>query len=491
MAKSKAKNAKRAKNAAKHNSVEAEEAKAAKKGEEIVDDEELENVVEDEEIEDEEVDEEDESEEDEDIDAEEDDESEEEESEEDDEEEEDEDDEDDEEDDDESEEEDNEFEDEDEESEDEDESEDDEDEDEDEDEDDEEDDDDDLDDESEEEESEEDDEEEEDEDDEEEEEPKVVIAKKSSKKASKKAKVEFKNNVKKNKSAKVTTKIISSKAKPSAVKTFFARKGDENENILTIFKDTRIIGAIVGEIFGTAIITMIALTLGLFNPLYMILAYVGITLAIVKLSGAHLNPIVTAGMMASRRVSAVRGIIYIISQVLGSWLGFLVINGFYQAGINSGNIEAATSVLPTLTATSDLLAANTDYSFFWAVTMVEFIGAIIIAFFFARAQRVKENKVAFAITVSAGVFVAMLLAVVINSNFFGQQSNTFVLNPAVGMMYGIFPASAEGVDSLMNALMPMLVTYVIFPVFGGVLGFYLSDFANLMEGKDLKDNVEE
>ena len=236
---------------------------------------------------------------------------------------------------------------------------------------------------------------------------------------------------------------------------------------------------------------MIALTLGLFNPLYMILAYVGITLAIVKLSGAHLNPIVTAGMMASRRVSAVRGVIYIISQVLGSWLGFLVINGFYQAGINSGNIEAATSVLPTLTATGDLVAANADYSFFWAVTMVEFIGAIIIAFFFARAQRVKENKVAFAITVSAGVFVAMLLAVVINSNFFGQQSNTFVLNPAVGMMYGIFPASAEGVDSIMNALMPMLVTYVIFPIFGGVLGFYLSDFANLMEGKDLKDNVEE
>lgn len=493
MAKSKAKNAKRAKNAAKHNSVEAEEAKAVKKGEEIVDDEELENVVEDEEIEDEEVDEEDESEEDEDIDAEEDDDDEEDEDEEDDEDESDED-----KDDDESEEEDDESEDEDEESEDEDESEDDgdEDEDEDEDEDDEEDDDD-LDDESEEEESEEDNEEEEDEedeedeDDEEEEEPKVVTKKKSSKKASKKAKAEFKNNVKKNKSAKVTTKIISSKAKPSAVKTFFARKGDENENILTIFKDTRIIGAIVGEIFGTAIITMIALTLGLFNPLYMILAYVGITLAIVKLSGAHLNPIVTAGMMASRRVSAVRGVIYIISQVLGSWLGFLVINGFYQAGINSGNIEAATSVLPTLTATSDLVAANADYSFFWAVTMVEFIGAIIIAFFFARAQRVKENKVAFAITVSAGVFVAMLLAVVINSNFFGQQSNTFVLNPAVGMMYGIFPASAEGVDSLMNALMPMLVTYVIFPVFGGVLGFYLSDFANLMEGKDLKDNIEE
>ena len=448
MAKSKAKNAKRAKNAVKHNSVEAEKAKAAKKGEDIVDDEELENVVEDEEIEDEELDEEEDVEE-EDEDSEEDNDDEEEEDEDEDEDEEDE----------------NESEDED--------SEDDEDSEEDED----------LDEEDDE------DEEEEDEDEDEEE-----IVEKKAPAVAKKAKASYKNNVKK-KAPKATkavkTKVISSKAKPSFIKTFFARKGDENENILTIFKDTRIIGAIIGEIFGTAVITMIALTLGLFNPLYMILAYIGITLAVVKLSGAHLNPIVTAGMMASRRVSAVRGVIYIISQILGSWLGYLVINGFYQAGINSGNIEAATSVLPTLTQTSEILSANADYSFFWAITMVEFIGAIIIAFFFARAQRVKENKVAFAITVSAGMFIAMLLAVVINSNFFAQQSNTFVLNPAVGMMYGIFPASAEGVDALMNALMPMLVTYVIFPIIGGVLGFYLSDFANLMEGKDLKDNVEE
>jgi hypothetical protein len=32
----------------------------------------------------------------------------------------------------------------------------------------------------------------------------------------------------------------------------------------------------------------------------------------------------------------------------------------------------------------------------------------------------------------------------------------------------------------------MLVTYVIFPVMGGVLGFYLSDFANKLSGKELK-----
>jgi uncharacterized membrane protein YheB (UPF0754 family) len=37
----------------------------------------------------------------------------------------------------------------------------------------------------------------------------------------------------------------------------------------------------------------------------------------------------------------------------------------------------------------------------------------------------------------------------------------------------------------MQALLPMLVTYVIFPVLGGIIGFYVSDFASKMAGHEL------
>lgn len=475
MAKSKAKHAKRNKSSVKHNTVEAEKAKIAKKGEEIIDDEELEEVVEDEEVvekdedlEDEDVEDTDEDEEDDDL--EDDDDEDEDESEDDEDGDESEDEDDDEESDDEDE--DLEEEDDDEDSED---DEDDESEDEDEDEDDDE-----FDDE------EDDDLEEDDEDEDDEEE--VVVTKKATKKETKKAAKVAEKKAKKEKTVK---KAIMSDKGPSKLKQFFSRKGDANENILTIFRDTKIITAIIGEIVGVAVITMIALTLGLFNPLYMILAYVGITAAIVKLSGAHLNPIITAGMMASRRVSAIRGVIYIISQVLGAWLGFLVISSLRKAGITAGNIEEATSALPTLAQPDELSGAVEGTSLLGAVRLVEFIGAIIIAFFFARAQRVKKNTAAFAITVASGVFIAMIIAVVANSNFFMLQSNTFIMNPAVGMIYGIFPSSANGFDALMSALLPMLVSYVILPIIGGVLGFYLSDFATILSGEDLKDNVEE
>lgn len=282
----------------------------------------------------------------------------------------------------------------------------------------------------------------------------------------------------------VKTKIVSEKKNP--VKEFFARKGDPNENILTIFKDTKIIGALIGEIVGTGLVTAVALTLGLFNPLYLIFAYIGITAAVFALSGAHINPIITAGMMASRRVSAIRGVLYIIAQLLGAWLGFMLISYFYNQGIASGNITEEAVLLPTLTAAADVNHVADNYSFFWAITLIEFIGAIIIAFFFARALEFKRGAFTFAAVVASGVFLAMLFAVVMTGQFLGIQDNVFIFNPAAAFMYGLLPTGAEGFDALMGQLWPMLVTYVIFPVLGGVLGFYLSDFANKLSGKELK-----
>jgi glycerol uptake facilitator-like aquaporin len=280
------------------------------------------------------------------------------------------------------------------------------------------------------------------------------------------------------------TKIVSEKKHP--VKEFFARKGDPNENILTIFKDTKIIGAIIGEIIGTGLVTAVALTLGLFNPLYMIFAYTAITAGVFALSGAHLNPAITAGMMASRRVSAIRGVLYIIAQLIGAWLGFMIVNAFYQAGVASGNIDAASTLLPTLVTADSVKATTEGFSFFWVFTMLEFIGAMIIAFFYARALDYKRGAFTFAAVVAGGVFLATLFAVVTCNNFLGVQENVFIMNPAAAFMYGLLPTSANGLDGLMGQLMPMLVTYVIFPILGGILGFYISDFANKLSGKELK-----
>ena len=163
----------------------------------------------------------------------------------------------------------------------------------------------------------------------------------------------------------------------------------------------------------------------------------------------------------------------------------MIVNGFYSVGIASGNIDATSTTLPALTAASDLAHSAEDFGgFFWAVTMIEFAGAIIMAFFYARALNYKRGVYTFAAIVGSGVFLAMLFAVVINSTYLGINNNTFIMNPAASMMYGLLPSSADGFDGLMAALWPMLVTYVIFPVLGGIVGFYLSDILSKFSGQE-------
>lgn len=287
------------------------------------------------------------------------------------------------------------------------------------------------------------------------------------------------------KSKKTTTRKSSTKpktaAKPAAqtktvaantnpMKGFFARKGDKTENILTIFKRPQIYGAILGEIIGTMLLTMLLFTLGLYQPLYIMFGMVAITMAVYAFSGAHLNPLVTVGAMATRRVSAIRGVLYIIAQIIGAWFGLLLVNAFIVAGENA--VE-----LPAMAAVED--------GAFWVVTLIEFMCATIFGFFFARALAYKRSALTFAVTVGVGFTVALLIAIVVSSNFVSLQNN-FMMNPAVAMMYQIFPTTGETFGAIFGEICLALVTYVIFPMLGGVIGFYLSEIASRLSGEEVK-----
>lgn len=269
------------------------------------------------------------------------------------------------------------------------------------------------------------------------------------------------------KTAKVVEAPIAS-APEKPLKGFFARKFDASENILTIFKSPRIYGAILGEVIGTMLLTLILLTLGVYQPLYVMFGVIAITAAVAGLSGANLNPIVTVGMMATRRMSAIRGVVYLLSQVLGAWLAWLVASAFVaQAG------EDSSAALPVM--------AEVAEGQFWLITMIEFFGAIVIAFFFARAVAYKRSTLTFAAIYGTGICVALLVTIVISSSFLGLQNN-FILNPAAALMYQVMPTGGESFGAVLGAVCSALFTYVLFPMVGGVLGFYIADFAARLSG---------
>ncbi len=275
------------------------------------------------------------------------------------------------------------------------------------------------------------------------------------------------------KETKEDTKTVSATTKTTTVapasenpmKGFFARKYGEGENILTIFKTPKIWGALLGEVFGTMLLVMLLLVLGT-NPVYFWIAALGIYIAIVGISGANLNPLVTAGLMATRRMSAIRGVLYMLAQLLGAWIALLVINAF-RLGSGTAN------ELPIMTEVTG--------EFFWATALIELIGAIIIAFCFARSLKfARKNQLAFGFTVVSGMILAIIIAMVV-TNFFGLQTS-FIFNPVAALMYQILPTAAENLGELAQMAGLAAAAYIVFPVIGGIVGFYLSDVMTRLAG---------
>ena len=294
--------------------------------------------------------------------------------------------------------------------------------------------------------------------------------------ASKKVGAEVK--AKKVETVKAKTVSTSGVAKePGFFKTLFAKKCDKSENILTIFKGKKIWGAILGEIIGTMLLSIVLLTLGIYQPLYMFFVMVGLTLITFGLSGANLNPVITAGMMASRRMSAIRGVLYIIAQILGAWLGFLIVKAFI---VGAG--QDAAEMLPKMAAIEG--EGDAFLSAFWMVTMIEFVGSLIIGLTFARALQLKRSALTFAMFIAGGVVVAFLTAILISSNF-ANLSDNFLLNPAVALMYQILPTTGAEATELLGKIAVALAAHVVFPVLGGIVGFYLSDIASVFNGEKL------
>ncbi len=272
------------------------------------------------------------------------------------------------------------------------------------------------------------------------------------------------------------TAVASTMDKP--FRGFFSRKYDKGENILTIFKSARIWGALIGEAVGTMLIVTLLIMLGLLgmNPLYIVFGALCIYLAVVGLSGANLNPIITVGMMATRRMSAIRGILYMLAQLLGGWIGLIIVNAFR---LGSGSMLD----LPVMTEVTG--------ESFWGVALVELFGAIIIAFCFARALGyARRNPLAFAMTVTSGIALAVIIAIVITQGFFGE-TNTFIFNPIAALMYQVLPTTADNIGELAANAGLAAAAYIILPMIGGIIGFYFSDFATHAAGKGYYSEYDE
>ena len=269
------------------------------------------------------------------------------------------------------------------------------------------------------------------------------------------------------------TKTVEAKTTgKSCLSGFFAKKYEEKEGILTVFKNHKFYGALLGELFGTMLIALLLFSvslMGLASVATYSFAIIALLIAVYAFSGACLNPIVVVGMMASRRMSVIRGIMYIIAEIAGAWLGWLIFNGFHLAGGETAY------ELPSIAAVGE--------GQFWLFAMIELMGAVIIAFFYARALKYKRSVFTFAAVVAGGLALAVLIAYVVSAAFLGLNNN-FIMNPAVALMLQIFPTAGENFGEIVGGICQALSVFALLPMIGGVIGFYLSDFTGKLSSED-------
>ncbi len=193
------------------------------------------------------------------------------------------------------------------------------------------------------------------------------------------------------------------------------------------------VAMLVAEFLGTGVLTLVVLsvsksTIGLpyFTAMAAGLVLVAMTFVFGGVSGAHFNPAITIALWSVRRVKTLPAIVYVVAQLLGAALAYLLFTYFIN------------QKLP-----------NAAGKFDGHILVAEALGGFIFSLGWAAAvyRRLTGG------TAASVVGISLILAVIAASAAAGAG----IINPAVAL----------GMHSWIWG------TYVLGPVLGAIIGFNL------------------
>jgi aquaporin Z len=214
------------------------------------------------------------------------------------------------------------------------------------------------------------------------------------------------------------------------------------------------VGALFGELIGTFLLASIVIaTQG--QPIFVLFALTAIVLTVGNLSGAHVNPAITFGAWATKKIPTAKAVGYIIFQVLGAMLAFAALNALLGGEAPVANQLTGQAQKPELFSATQLTDGKEWYAF-WA----SLLGTAVFGFAVAGALREKKERFAAAYTVGGGLFLGLIIA-----------GSTAILNPAVAVALQAF-TNLKGDSALWYAVLAQ----VIAPLIGSAIGFLLYDY---------------
>ncbi len=192
---------------------------------------------------------------------------------------------------------------------------------------------------------------------------------------------------------------------------------------------------LLAEAIGTFSLTLVVLLSSFVGQGSLTFLLAGLTLALFvytigSISGCHINPAVTIGVLSLKKIEPRQALFYIIAQIVGALLALLLVMGL--------KIQVPMSPIPS---TLPVLAGET-------------IGAAIFTFGIAAAVLGRVSQNAAGIVIGASLTLGVLISL-----FIGGPG---ILNPAVAIglkSISVFTLSAPIIGSLIGMqLYKFLVT---------------------------------
>ena len=267
-------------------------------------------------------------------------------------------------------------------------------------------------------------------------------------------------------SKKTTVKVVSKEAKSEATTSKKVVLKKKSNSIVEQISKPKFIASVAAEFVGTFLLAA-AVIAGQGQPLVVLFALTAIVLVIGATSGAHVNPLITVGAWATRRINSVKAVGYILAQILGSMLAFVVIKSF----VDGAPALSEEAIMYGQQAPSMFTATAIPSGKEWFILFAELLGSAIFAFSVAHTTSNKNNNsTAVALGVGSGLFVAALIA----NSAATIVGGGAILNPAVAISLQAF--SVEGTNTLWA-----IATYVGAALIGGIAGFAFSSLISKNE----------
>lgn len=260
-----------------------------------------------------------------------------------------------------------------------------------------------------------------------------------------------------------TVKTASTTATKTTAKTApaTAKKQTLGQHLESSLMTATLWRALGAEFIGTFLFTAVVIT-GQGQPIFVLFGLAGIVLLLGAVSGAHVNPAVTIGAWATRRIGWLRALGYILVQFLGAAVAFFALSAFLGGSPQpTAEQQMYGQSAATLFTAADITALTGKE---WYVFFAEVLGTAVLGFAIAAALRAKTSLNA-AFSAGFGIFIALMVGVTVA----GYVSASSIINPAVALALQAY----QGVWAY--------VIYGLGAVIGGVIGFVLHD---VLRGKN-------